>query len=156
VGIKIGNRAPEFILLDTERKERSLKEFLGQKIVLAFFPGAFTGVCTKEICTFRDSLNELKELKTQIVAISVDSPFANKGFTETNKITFPVLSDYRREIIKKYDISLEDFAGMKGYTAAKRSVFILDNDGIIKYSWISDNPGVEPNYKEVKEALSKF
>jgi peroxiredoxin len=133
-----------------------LKEFLGKKTVLAFFPGAFTGVCTKELCTFRDSLAALGSLNGQVVAISVDSPFANKAFADQNKLTFPLLSDFSREIIKKYAGLQGDFAGITGYTAAKRSVFILDGQGTVRYAWISENPGVEPNYEEVKKALGAF
>jgi peroxiredoxin len=130
-----------------------LKEFLGKKIVLAFFPGAFTGVCTKEMCTFRDSL---QTLPGQVVAISVNDPFSNKGFAETHHLQFPILSDYTRENIKKYNIVINDFAGLKGYTAAKRSVFILDQNGVVRYKWVSEDPGKEPNYEEIKSTLGKL
>jgi peroxiredoxin len=130
-----------------------LKEFLGKKVVLAFFPGAFTGVCTKEMCTFRDSL---QTLPGQIVAISVNDPFSNKGFAETHQLQFPILSDYTRETIKKYNIVSNDFAGLKGYTAAKRSVFILDENGVVRYKWVSEDPGKEPNYEEIKSTLGKL
>jgi len=154
--IKLGDNAPDFTLKDTDRNDRSLKEFLGKKIVLAFFPGAFTGVCTKEMCTFRDSLSNLSGLNAQIVAVSVDSPFSNKAFADANGLKFPVLSDYNRDAIKKYGIVHDGFAGLKGYTAAFRSVFVLDKDGIVKYAWVSENPGVEPRYDEVMKALASF
>jgi peroxiredoxin len=154
--LKLGDKAPKFTLFDVDKKERNLDEFLGGKTMLAFFPGAFTGVCTKEMCTFRDSMSELNNLNAKIVAISVDSPFANKGFTTANNLNFPVLSDYSREVIKQYAGVHEDFAGLKGYTASKRSVFVLDKDGIVKYAWISEVPGNEPPYDEVKKALASF
>ena len=154
--IKVGDKAPDFTLIDTEKKERSLKEFLGKKTVLAFFPGAFTGGCTKEMCTFRDSLAEMAKMSAQVIGISVDSPFANKGFAETNKLPFPVLSDYARNAIKLYGIVHDGFGGLKGYTAAYRSVFVLDKDGMVKYAWVTENPGVEPPYDEVKKALASF
>ena len=100
--IKVGDKAPDFTLPDTEMKQRSLKEFMGQKLVLAFFPGAFTSTCTKEMCEFRDSMAHLTDLKAQVIGISVNDPFSNKGFAEKNKLPFPVLSDYKREIIKNY------------------------------------------------------
>ena len=100
--LKPGDRAHHFTLYDTERKERTLKEFLDKKTVLAFYPGAFTGACTKELCSFRDSLANLETLNAQVVAISVDSPFANKAFADANKLTFPLLSDYTRSTIKQY------------------------------------------------------
>jgi peroxiredoxin len=154
MAIQVGSKAPHFTLHDTDKQQRSLQEFLGKKLVLVFFPGAFTGVCTKEMCAFRDSMSRLNELNAQVVGISVDSPFANKGFAERNQLQFPLLSDYARTTIKAYGIELPNFAGLEGYTVAKRSVFILDQDGVVRYAWVSDNPGVEPNYDEVTEALA--
>ncbi len=151
--VEIGQKLPDFQLHDQDRKQRSLKEFLGKKTVLAFFPGAFTGVCTKEMCTFRDSL---QTLPGQIVAISVNDPFSNKGFAETYQLQFPILSDYTREIIKSFNIYHNDFAGLKGYTAAKRAVFILDANGVVRYKWVSEDPTKEPNYEEIKSTLTKL
>lgn len=153
---KVGDKAPDFTLYDTEKKPRSLKEFLGKKTVLAFYPGAFTGVCTKEMCTFRDSLSRFNALNAQVVGISVDAPFANKAFATQNNLQFPLLSDFNRTALKAYGIVHEGFSGLNGYSASKRSVFVLDKDGIIRYAWISDNPGIEPNYDEVTKALSSF
>jgi len=131
--LKVGDKAPNFTLPDTELKPRSLKDFLGNKIVLAFFVGAFTSVCTKEMCAFRDSMDRLINLKTQIIGISVNEPFSNKAFAKKNRLPFPILSDYKREVIKTYDVEMSDFAGLKGYTTAKRSIFILDKNGVIRY-----------------------
>ena len=153
---KVGDKAPDFTLYDTEKKPRSLKEFLGKKTVLAFYPGAFTGVCTKEMCTFRDSVSRFNALNAQVVGISVDAPFANKAFATQNNLQFPLLSDFNRTALKAYGIVHEGFSGLNGYFASKRSVFVLDKDGIVRYAWISDNPGVEPNYDEVTKALSSF
>src|SRR3990172_13254168 len=114
--IKVGDKAPDFTLPDTDLKPRSLKEFLGNKTLIAFFVGAFTSVCTKEMCTFRDSMARLIDLKAQIVGIAVTDPFSNKGFAEKNGLAFPILSDYKREVIKTYGIQLPDFAGLKDYT----------------------------------------
>ena len=154
--IKVGDKAPDFTLPDTDMKQRSLKEFLGQNVVLAFFPGAFTSTCTKEMCEFRDSMARLTDLKAQVIGISVNDPFSNKGFVEKNRLPFPVLSDYKRETIKNYGLELPNFAGLDGYTAAKRSIFILDQKGIVRYVWVSDNPAVEPNYQEILKALEEI
>ena len=154
MALKKGDRAPAFTLYDTEKKSRSLSEFLGRNTVLAFYPGAFTGVCTKEMCTFRDSLASLQSLNAQVVGISVDSPYANKAFAVQNKLTFPLLSDFSRDVSKNYGGLNEDFAGLKSYTASKRAVFVLDKGGIVQYAWVSDNPGVEPPYAEIEKALS--
>ena len=156
MALKKGDRAPAFTLYDTEKKYRSLSEFLGKKTVLVFYPGAFTGVCTKEMCTFRDSLATLGSLNAQVVGISVDSPFANKAFAALNKLTFPLLSDFSRDVSASYGGIQEDFSGLKSYKASKRSVFVLDSGGIVQYSWITDNPGVEPPYAEVEKAVSSL
>ncbi len=151
--LKTGDKVSDFTLFDADRKPRSLKEFLGKKTVLAFFPGAFTGVCTKEMCTFRDSLSELNKLNAQVVGISVDGTFANKAFSDQNRLTFPLLSDFTRAVSRKNAGVYQDFAGLTGYEAAKRAVFVLDSAGVVKYAWISENPGVEPNYAEITKAL---
>lgn len=154
--LKVGDKAMEFSLVDTTRKTRSLSEFLGKKTIIAFYPAAFTGICNKEMCTFRDSLTSLTEMQAQVVAISVDPPFSNRAFAEQNKLNFPVLSDFTRHVSSQFAGLYLDLGGVPGYTAAKRSIFILDKDGVIRYAWISDNPGAEPNYDEVKSALGLF
>jgi len=133
-----------------------LTDFLGKKTVLAFFPGAFTSVCTKEMCTFRDSMQVLNSLNAQIVGISVNDPFTNKAFAEANKLQFPILSDYTRDTIRKFNVFHEDFAGLKGYVAAKRSVFVLDSNGTVRYRWVSEDPGKQPDYEEVKKVLAEI
>jgi peroxiredoxin len=156
MALTVGSKAPAFTLVDTERKPRTLDEFLGKKTVMVFYPGAFTGVCTKEMCSFRDSLAAFNSMNAQVVGISVDSPFANKAFGEQNKINYPLLSDYTKAVSAQYTGLYDAFAGLAGYTAAKRSVFVLDATGVVKYAWISENPGAEPNYDEVKKALASF
>ena len=149
----IGQEAPSFQLPDIEMKSRSLKEFRGKKLVIAFFPAAESPVCTTEMCALRDSLAALKSLGAQVVGISVDGPFANKIFTENRHLNFPILSDYKREVINKYGIVMANLGSLEGYNAAKRSVFVLDENGIVKYRWVSDNPLVEPNYDEIRSSL---
>ncbi len=148
-----GEKAPGFTLPDTERKPRSLQDLLAKgTTLLAFFPGAFTGVCTRELCTFRDGF---QTINVQIVGISVNDPWSNKGFAEHNKLTFPLLSDYTRDVVRMYNVFHNDFGGLKGYTAAKRSVFILDNNGVIAYKWVTEDPGKEPPYEDLKKAVEK-
>jgi len=154
--IKVNQKAPDFTLLDTDFKPKRLSDFLNQNVVLAFYPGAFTSVCAKEMCTFRDSLARLNALKAQVIGISVNDPFTNKAFAEANQLNFPLLNDYNREVVNSYDVALKDFAGLKGYTAAKRSVFIIDKQGIIRYIWVSEDPGVEPNYMEIERSLERI
>ncbi len=156
MALAVGAKAPDFTLFDTEKKPRSLSEFRGKKTVLAFYPGAFTGVCTKEFCSFRDALTNLNALDAQVVGISVDSPFANKSFAGQNNLSFPLLSDFDRKVAMQYAGVYQDFAGLKGYTADKRAVFILDLNGVVKYAWVTDDPGVEPKYDEIKRVLGTF
>ncbi len=156
VKTSVGSKAPGFTLVDMDMKLRSLSEFVGGNVVLAFYPGAFTSMCKKEMCTFRDALSSLESLDAQVVGVSVNDPFSNKAFHEMNMLNFPLLCDYNREVVKMYGVFHEDFAGLKGYTAAKRSVFILDREGVIRYRWVSENPGVEPDYAEVETELGKL
>jgi peroxiredoxin len=156
MALSVGSKAPAFTLIDTERKPRSLSEFVGKKTVLAFYPGAFTGVCTKEMCSFRDSLAGLAKVDGLVVGISGDSPFANKAFADQNKLGFPLLSDLDLVVSKQYVGIYEAFAGIAGYKASKRSVFVLDSTGTVKYVWVTENPGVEPPYDEINKALASF
>jgi peroxiredoxin len=154
--VKIGEKLPELTLFDMNFKQRSLKEFKGKKLVLAFYPGAFTGVCKKEMCTLRDDIAKLEKLEAQVVGVSVNDPFTLKGFSEDNALNFPLLSDYAREAVKAYGVEMKDFAGLKGYTVAKRSVFVADAEGTIKWIWITEDPRVEPDYAEIQKQLKKF
>ena len=149
----VGNTAPNFTLPNTSREAISLSNLRGRKVVVAFFPAAFTGVCEKELCTFRDSLASFNDLSAEILAISVDSPFSNGSFARKNDINFHVLSDYSRSTTQAYGVALDNFAGMAGYTAAQRSVFVIDSEGVVSWAWIAPNPGVEPNYGDVKNAV---
>jgi peroxiredoxin len=150
----VGKTAPDFTLLDTARKPVQLSSLRGSKVVVAFFPAAFTGVCEKEMCAFRDSLAELEGLNAKVVAISVDAPFSNGAFATKNGLTFPILSDYRRETVDAYGVRLDNFAGMEGYAAAKRSVFVVNEQGTVTWEWVGPNPGVEPDYDAVRAALA--
>jgi len=163
-GVKVGDKAPDFSLVDAENITRNLKEFLGQKVVLVFFVGAFTSTCTKEICIFRDSMARLIDLKAQIVGVDVNVPFSNKILAVKNRLPFPILSDYKREVLETYGLQVPDFAGRQGqfvaccwgsgcYPIAKRAIFILDENGIVRSTWVSDNPADEPNYDEIKKNL---
>lgn len=149
----VGQPAPDFTLLNTAREAVSLGGLRGQKVVLAFFPAAFTGVCKKELCTFQDSLAALNDANATVLGISVDAPFSNGAFAKDNGLTFDLLSDYARAAVTAYGVAHDDFAGMAGYTAAKRSVFVVDEEGRVTYAWVAPNPGVEPNYDEVRAAL---
>jgi peroxiredoxin len=152
--VNVGDVAPDFTLIDMEMKPHSLTEFRGRNVIIAFYPGAFTSTCTKEMCTLRDSIAKLEGVNAQVVGVSVNDPFSAKAFHEMNILNFPLLCDFNREVVELYGVAMHDFAGLKGYTAAKRAVFIVDAEGIVRYRWVSEDPGVEPNYGEIEEVLS--
>ena len=154
--VDVGQAAPEFTLYDTDRGRRALSDFRGKNVVLAFFPGAFTGTCTTEMCALRDRADQFNSLNAQVLGISVDPPFSQKVWAENNELNFPVLSDFNREVVNLYDIALQDLAGLEGYVAAKRAVFVLDKGGVVRYKWVAPAPGKEPLYDEIKEALERL
>lgn len=149
MALSVGDRAPEFTLYDTNLTKRSLQEFLGKPVVLAFFPGAFTGVCDTEMCTLRDSMQRFAEANATVIGISVDPPFVLKEFAAKYSLPFVLLSDYTRETARKYGVLFENLAGLEGYHTSNRAVFILDGNGIIRYIWIAPVPKEEPPYEEV-------
>ena len=153
MAVNVGDAAPDFELVDTNLKMRTLKEFRGKKVVLAFFVAASSPVCEREMCTFRDSWKELSEMNAQVVAVSNDGPFANKAFAAQHDLEFPVLGDYTRRTIRDYDVLMPDLLHVKGYNAAKRSVFVIDESGTVTYAWVSDDPLKEPDYDTIKEHL---
>ena len=153
--LKEGDEAPDFKLPDIDMNFHKLRDFRGKNTLLAFFPAAESPVCTAEMCNFRDSLNEFENNNTKVVGVSVDGPFANKIFTVNRHLNFPLLSDYKKETISDYGIVMKDLGPLKDYNTAKRSIFLLDKNGIIKYIWISDNPLVEPNYDQIRNKLKE-
>ncbi|WP_254523227.1 redoxin domain-containing protein [Natrinema caseinilyticum] len=154
-----GDAAPDFTapLANGDIEEFSLSDRLETEspIVLAFFPGAFTSVCTTEMCAFQDRLAAFNDLEATVYGVSRDSPFTLNEFREQNGLEFGLISDYNREITDEYGIPM-DFADLGVYGVAKRSVFVVDGDGQIAYSWISDDPGVEPDYDDVEAAVENL
>ena len=153
---EIGQKAPDFELFDANKQPTKLSDSKGKNVVLAFYPGAFTGVCTTEMCTFRDRFDSFNSMNAQVFGISVDVFFSQKVFSDTNNLNFPLLSDYTRETVNAYGIALPNFAGMEGYTASQRAVFVIDKEGVIKFKWVGENPGVEPDYDEVQRQVDQL
>jgi peroxiredoxin len=122
--------------------------------VLAFFPGAFTSVCTSEMNTWQNRIDEVADAGATLYGVSVDTPFALKEFADANDLTYPLVSDSNKEIIDAYDVEM-DFADFGYYGVAKRAVFVVDEDDTVSYAWVSDDPGVEPDYDAVIEAASE-
>jgi len=152
----VGSPIPNFTLKDSDKNDVSPSNFKGKKLVVAFLPGAFTGVCDKEVCTLQDNIDNLSKLNANIIAITVDSIFVNKEFSKKYNLGFPVLSDYDRKVIELYGLGIENFAGLPGYTASNRAIYVSDENGVIQYAWVAPNPGVEPNYNEIQNKLSSI
>ena len=152
---EVGDKAPGFELYDYDRKMRNMSEFLvkGHRTVIAFFPGAFTGVCTQEMCAFRDMYVELQNMSGVLVGISVDAPFAQKGFAEKHNLTFPLLCDFKRQTIQDYGVVWKNLGGVEGYVCANRAIFVVDDAGKILFKWVAENPGTLPDFDGVKKAL---
>lgn len=147
------NKAQDFSLQDTSGQKVSLSNFEGSKnVVLVFFPLAFSGVCTKELCSIRDNLKIYDSLDAEVIGISVDSFFTLRAFKESNNLNFSLLSDFNKEVSKKYDSMYEDYYGMKG--VPKRSVFVIDKEGRVVYQEILEDSDQIPQFDKVQEALA--
>lgn len=155
--LRIGQRVPEFSLPDANKQERKLSEFTQKgKTALLFFPFAFSGVCDKEMCVFRDGAARLNSLNAQTVGVSVDSVYTLKVFAQTYNLQFPLLSDFNKKVSKAYGV-LQETWGSIGYKGvSKRAAFVVDGKGILRYRWVTDTPGNEPPYDEVMAALAKL
>ena len=145
----IGNTAPSFTLKNTSRENISLADYAGKSVILAFYPGAFTGVCDTEMCSLQDNLSKLNDSNTSVIGISVDSPWSNAEFAKKYNLKFELLSDLDREVIEAYDAKFTGLGGIEGYESANRVVIIIDKEGIVRHRWVAENPGVEPDYDDI-------
>jgi peroxiredoxin len=150
----VGSKAPEFTLPNQDRQPVALRDEVAKgNVVLAFFPAAFSSVCTKELCTFRDQLGPLNHLaKAQVFGISVDTPFSLKAFANAERLQFPLLSDFNKDVIRAYDVMNPDMIGLKGI--AKRAVFVIDREGTVRYREVLDDARNEPSYDKLNGALA--
>ena len=146
--VTVGDTAPAFTLTATDKSQVSLADFAGQRVVLAFYPAAFTGVCTAEMCAFRDSMAKLNDVGATVLGVSVDAPFSNGAFAKENGLEFTLLSDVHRTMITDYGMTFENFV-IDGYTAANRGVVIVEADGTIGYTWTCESLGQEPDYEAI-------
>src|SRR6266566_9472416 len=151
MSVDVGSKAPDFTLTNDDRQPVTLSSLRGRPVVLAFFPAAFSSVCTKELCTFRDSLARLNEADARVYGISVDTFFALKAFHDQQHLAFPLLSDFNKQVIREYGVFNEDMVGLKGI--AKRAVFVIDGDGVVRYRQVLDDARNEPDYEKVLGAV---
>jgi peroxiredoxin len=149
---EVGSKAPDFTLTNQERQPVTLSEQRGKPVVLAFFPAAFSSVCQKEMCTFRDSMARLGKADAQVYGISVDTFFTLKAFQDQQKLNFPLLSDFNKQAIRDYGVFNDDMIGLKGI--AKRAVFVIDKEGIVRHREVLEDARNEPDYEKVFGALA--
>jgi len=157
--LKVGDKAPLFTLKNHNLEDVSLSNLIGKKnIVILFFPLVNTSVCEKELCSTRDSMKDYEDLDAEVLAISVDSPFALKLWDDKHKFNFNLLSDFNKEVAPAYGALYDVFApGKFDYKGvAKRSAFVIDKNGVLQYVEVLENAGDEPNYEAIKETLKKL
>ncbi|MGD8428011.1 MAG: peroxiredoxin [Balneolaceae bacterium] len=151
----LDSKAPDFTLQNTKGNKISLSDYRNDKnVVLLFFPLAFTGTCTEELCTTRDNMKLYNSMNAEVLGISVDSFFVLKEFKKAQNLNFTLLSDFNKEVSKKYDVLYSDYYGMKG--VSKRSAFIIDRVGIIRYKEVLDDSGELPDFKSLQQVLAKL
>lgn len=150
--ISKGSAAPDFSLFDTEKKKVNLSDFKGKNVLILFFPQAFTGVCTKELCSVRDDIARYSNTNAQVLGISVDSVFTLGKYKEDQGLNFPLLSDFNKEVSASYGSLYENFVfDMKG--VSKRSAFIIDKEGVIQYAEVLENAGELPDFQAINQTL---
>lgn len=153
MSVKVGDKAPSFTLHASDKSEVSLESYRGKNVVLLFFPLAFTGTCTTELCTMRDDIANYDGLDAQILAVSVDSLFSLEKYKQEQNLNFPLLSDFNKDVSKSYGSLYEEFVlGMRG--VSKRSAFVIDKDGVIKYAEVLESAGDLPNFDAIKAVLA--
>lgn len=154
--IKVGDIAPDFTLPTSNREESvQLSEFKGKNVLLLFFPLAFTGVCTKELCSVRDNLSIYNNFNAEVLGISVDSPFTLNKYKEEQGLNFTLLSDFNKEVSTTYDCIYESFIGwMKG--VSKRAAFIVDKNGVVQYAEVLENAGEIPNFEAINSVFEQI
>ena len=153
--LKKGDKAPDFRLFSTEKKEVSLADFKGKNLIIHFFPAAFTGTCTTQLCTLRDAITLYQNDKTDVIAISVDSLFSLAKFKEDQKLNFTLLSDFNKATSKDFGAWYSEFVfGMKG--VSRRAAFVIDKEGTIQYAEVLESAGDLPNFKAIDEVLTQL
>ena len=151
---QVGDSAPGFSLKNSNMEDVSLGDFSGKNVVLLFVPLAFSGICTQEFCDVSAGINAYDDLGAQVLGISVDTPFSLKAWAEKEGISIPLLSDFNKEVSAAYGAQFADFLGFKG--VAKRSAFVVDGEGTIRYASVSDDPTVLPDFEAIKACLKSL
>jgi peroxiredoxin len=155
MSVEVGAKAPDFTLPNQDREPVTLSEQLKKgPVVLAFFPAAFSSVCQQEMCTFRDSIADLNTSSAGVLGVSVDTFFALKAWADAQRLNFPLLSDFNKEVIRQYDVVNPDMIGLKNIS--KRAVFVIDRSGVVRHREVLEDARNEPDYDNVKKALASL
>lgn len=156
MSIEIGQKAPEIVLPHVPGEEPvKLSDYAGERnVVLLFFPLAWSSVCTKEMCTMRDDYSELEEIGAEVLGISVDSPFALQAWTKEEGFSFPLLSDFNRDVSRRYGVLYEEFHGFNG--VSKRAAFVVDKDGVVRYAEVCPSAGDMPDLAAIRRTLEEL
>ncbi len=154
MALAIGQKAPDFTLFSSDLKEVSLSDYAGKKVVIHFFPMAFTGVCTTQLCTMRDSFGYYEGLGAEVLGISVDSPFTLAKFKEDNKYQFPLLSDFNKEVSQAYGAYYDEFVfNLKG--VSKRAAFVVNENQEIIYAEVLESAGDLPDFNAIRTIVQQ-
>lgn len=156
MAVETGTKAPQFTLYNTEKQEVSLSDYSGKNVLILFFPLAFTGVCTQELCTIRDDIGNYENAASAVLGISVDSLFVLEKFKGEQNIGFPLLSDFNKSAAKSFGVLYDEFPafGMQG--VSKRAAFIVDKEGSIQYAEVCPTPGDLPNFEAITAKLKEL
>jgi glutaredoxin-dependent peroxiredoxin len=155
MAVEIGQAAPDFTLYSSERQQVTLSEQRGSTVLLLFFPAAFTSVCTAELCATRDNIAFYNNTNAKVFGISVDTVYSLAKFKEEQHLNFPLLSDYNKDVSVAYDTLYDTFAfGMKG--VSKRSAFVIDGEGIVRYAEVLENAALQPNFQKIQDVIASI
>ena len=154
--VEVGQKAPDFTMLSDEGKPVTLSKSLGRgPIILSFYVWDFTNVCQGQLCALRDSLGALQQMGATVFGISTDSHHSHRVFKQQNGINYPLLSDWNKTVTKAYGVQYDKFGDFGLQGVSKRSVFVLDRDGIVRYRWVTEDPKVPPDHRRVLEEVKK-
>ena len=150
--IETGQQAPDFTLFDSEKKKVTLSELKGQNVLLLFFPLAFTSTCTKELCSVRDNISLYNKANAVVLGISVDSLYTLARYKDDQQLNFALLSDFNKEVSALYDSLYDEFSyKMRG--VSKRSAFLIDKSGIVRFAQVLDNASEVPDFGTIIHTL---
>ncbi|MEN9298499.1 MAG: hypothetical protein RLZZ429_812 [Bacteroidota bacterium] len=156
MSIQAGAIAPQFSLFDTDKNKVSLADQKGKNVVVLFFPLAFTGVCTTELCNVRDNISLYNNTNAVVFGVSVDSLFSLGKFRDEQNLNFQLLSDFNKEAATAYGVLYETFPAFEMQGVSKRAAFVIDKEGVVRYAEVCPTPGDLPNFEAIQQTLNSL